>query len=90
MTITKTPRRDLQRFIDNPRMDPHAVALLRRETDMPAPPQPWGNPAWRPDVEPNSEPVERQAWGPLVNWRALAIGLVAIAVAVFAYVGMPA
>ena len=41
-------------------------------------------------VMPTDEPVERQDWGPVVNWRSLAIGLVAIAVCVAVYVGMPA
>lgn len=39
---------------------------------------------------PIDEPVERQDWGPVVNWRSLAIGLVAIAVCVAVYVAVPA
>ena len=38
---------------------------------------------------PTDEPVERQDWGPVVNWRSLAIGLVAIAVCVALYVAIP-
>ena len=41
-------------------------------------------------VMPTDEPVERQDWGPVVNWRSLAIGLVAIAVCVAVYVAVPA
>jgi len=85
MTISKTPRADLKRIVD-----PHAYALLNPDsalqeaariqramsTDMP--------------VMPTDEPVERQDWGPVVNWRSLAIGLVAIAVCVAVYVAVPA
>ena len=48
-----------------------------RAADLPAP-------------MPTDEPVERQDWGPVVNWRSLAIGLVAIAVCVALYVAVPA
>ena len=39
---------------------------------------------------PTDEPIARQDWGPVVNWRSLAIGLVAIAVCVAVYVAVPA
>ena len=88
MTISKTPRHDYRlggRFAKQhppadafPDVAMQEAARIQRamSTDMP--------------VMPTDEPVERQDWGPVVNWRSLAIGLVAIAVCVAVYVGMPA
>ena len=88
MTISKTPRHDYRLGGMFAKQHPPAdafpdvamqeAARIQRamSTDMP--------------VMPTDEPVERQDWGPVVNWRSLAIGLVAIAVCVAVYVGMPA
>ena len=88
MTISKTPRHDYRlggRFAKQhppadafPDVAMQEAARIQRamSTDMP--------------VMPTDEPVERQDWGPVVNWRSLAIGLVAIAVCVAVYVAVPA
>ena len=88
MTISKTPRHDYRlggRFAKQhppadafPDVAMQEAARIQRAMSTEMPPMP------------TDEPVERQDWGPVVNWRSLAIGLVAIAVCVAVYVGMPA
>jgi hypothetical protein len=51
--------------------------IATQAVDMPAPPHPW-------PARVNEEPVERETWGPVLNWRDIAIGaLVAIVGGVF-------
>ena len=100
MTISKTPRTDYRHADKDPqthRFTKRPAAYVQHLSD-----DAWPDSAMQEaariqramstdmPVMPTDEPVERQDWGPVVNWRSLVIGLVAIAVCVAVYVAVPA